>query len=100
MSATQRRVLSIRLCNIKERGRNAIGRTNKGDRNRISEKGWKEMKVRKGNRGERNRYEINYEILYPITCVAQDSNLVGCYDMLTGKESSTFQKHCLFYKCR
>jgi hypothetical protein len=59
MSATHRRVLSNRLCIVKERGRNAIGQTNKGDKIRIREKGWKEMKVRKEDRGERNRYEIN-----------------------------------------
>jgi hypothetical protein len=41
------------------RGRNAIGRMNKGDGNRIREKGWKEMKVSEEGSGERNRYEMN-----------------------------------------
>jgi hypothetical protein len=66
ISATQRRVLSNRLCSVKERGRN------KGDRNRIREKGWKKMKVRKEDRGKRNRFEINYEMSDPNIGVAQD----------------------------
>jgi hypothetical protein len=47
---------------VKERGRKAIGQTNKVDGNRIRDKGWKEMKVREEGRGERNGYEISYEI--------------------------------------
>jgi len=54
--------LSNRLSDVQERRRNAIGRTNRGDGNRIRQKGWKKMKVRKEDRGEINRYEINYEI--------------------------------------
>jgi hypothetical protein len=34
------------------------------------------MKIRKEDRGERNKYEINYEIRDPHSGVAQDSNLL------------------------
>ena len=54
--------LSNRLSDVQERRRNAIGRMNRGDGNRIRQKGWTKIKVRTEDRGERIRYEINYEI--------------------------------------